>query len=134
MASNKIARYYHERQVHFLTKSVTYSDADIAGGSTVAFAFGLPANAFVMNTVVRIKTVFNAATTNVLTVGTNNPTSDNLVAAADVSEAAVATTTVNGPGILSTTASLDVFVKYTQTGTAATTGAADVVVTYVIWE
>lgn len=127
-------RRYHNQQVHYLTKSVTYSDSGIDVGGTVKFNASLPKNAFVTNTSVKVKTAFNAATTNVLTVGTNPNTTNDIVAAADVNEASAIGFNIAGPGVLSTTADLDVYVKFAQTGTAATAGAADIVVTYVVME
>jgi len=131
MANTVPAREYHTRQIHYLRKRVTYSDNGIAGGSTVKFANALPANAFITQTKVYVHTVFNAATTNVLTVGTNASTTNNIVAAADVNEASAQMFNVEGVGILDTSAPLDVYVKYTQTGTEATTGAATIVIAYV---
>jgi hypothetical protein len=128
------AREYHFRTIHYLTKQVTYSDAGIAGGSTVKFASALPANAFITNAFVDVKTVFNAGSTNVLTVGTNASTTNDIVAAGDVNEASAQVFAVTGVGVLDTSTPLDVYVKYTQTGTAAGTGAADIVVAYVIME
>lgn len=128
------ARQYHTRQVHYLTKSVTYSDAGIDAGGLVRFQDQLPANAFVTNSFVDVKEAFNAATTNVLTVGTNADTTNNIVAAGDVNEASAQMFEVTGVGVLDTSTPLDVYVKYTQTGTAATAGSADIVLEYVIME
>lgn len=130
----QINRQYHTRQVHYLTKSITYSDTDISGGSTVKFRNSLPPNACVTDTFVKVKTAFNAATTNVVTVGSNSATSNDIVASADVNEASAIGFLVAGPGVLNTSTSLNVYVKYTQTGTPATTGAADIVVAYVVME
>jgi hypothetical protein len=127
-------RQYHQRAIHYMTKSVTYSDTGIASGGVVKFNNGLPANAFITETFVKVKAVFNAATTNVLTVGTNGTTNTDIVSAGDVNEASAIMFNVLGVGVLNTSAALDVYVKYTQTGTAATTGAADIVVGYVIME
>jgi len=83
----------------------------------------LPKGAAIMGAVVGVPEVFNAGTTNVVTVGTlADP--DLLVEAGDVKEAAVGTTLVchRGGGLL--LADTEFFVWYTQTGAAATTGAA----------
>lgn len=128
------AREYHFRQLHTLRKSVSFSDTGIDGGSTVKFPAALPAGAFITGTKVYVNTVFNAATTNVLTVGTNSATTNNIVAAGDVNEASAQMFNVEGVGVLDTSAPLDVYVKYTQTGTAATTGAADIVIMYALDE
>lgn len=129
----KSARRYQTRQVHYLTKSVTYSDTAISAG-TVTFNNALPSNAFITETYVKVKAAFNAGTTNVLTVGTNTTTANDIVAAADVNEASAQMFVVAGVGVLDTSTPLDVYVKYTQTGTAATTGSADIVIGYVVME
>ena len=110
---------------------VDFNTANI--GSTNGVQFGvLPAGSVVARTWVQVTTVFNAATTNVLVVG---------VAADDdalmTSAVAVAGTAGNkiqsGPAATLTTptaADVAVFAKYTQSGTAATTGRAVVMVEY----
>lgn len=85
----------------------------------------IPKGATILHTVVEVSTAFNAGTTNVLVVG--NATTDNAyVAAGDVNEAAAGTTIVGKRTAL--TADTVVLAKYTQTGTAATTGVAVVTV------
>jgi hypothetical protein len=120
------------RQVaNTLKKRFQYNTPGIATG--VAFDNSLPANAVILAVLVEIITVFNAVTTNVVTVGTNSPTFNDLVAAADVNEAAVATTRVErgiGGSIMRGTADKVPKVMYTQSGTAATTGDAEVTILY----
>ncbi|MCA8902093.1 MAG: hypothetical protein KDA53_12670 [Hyphomonas sp.] len=128
------AREYHSRQVHYMTKSVSYSDAGIGNGGLVKFNNQLPPNAFHTKTIVDVKEAFNAATTNVLTVGTNSTTTNNIVAAGDVNEASAQVFEVAGVGVLDTSTPLDVYVKFTETGTEATAGSADIVLEYVIME
>lgn len=116
--------------VNTLKKTVNFDTVGISSG--VAFDNSLPIGAFILGTWVAIVTAFNAVTTNVLTVGTNSTTFNNLVAAADVDETAIATTQVLrgiGPTIAAS-ADITPYVKYTQSGTAATAGQAIVVITY----
>jgi len=125
------ARQLNQQQVHYLRIAVTYNDANIANGVGKQW---LPAGAIIIGTDVHIDSVFNAATTNVLTVGTNATSYDNIVAAADVNEGATGLTQnvkPTGTALGALTADAQVFVKYTQTGTAATTGKAYVIVKYV---
>lgn len=82
---------------------------------------------------VEIETAFNAATTNVLTVYGIDQDSNTIVllAAADVTEGTVGFYPANA-GLGKTTfagQNLTIYAAYTQTGTAATTGAARVHVT-----
>lgn len=119
------------RQVsNTLKKTVNFNDAGIASG--LAFDNSLPQAAFILLVLVEIVTVFNAGSTNVLTVGTNASTYNNIVNAGDVNEAATGVTNVTRGLGRSLTASADVvpFVIYTQTGGAATTGQAVVVIEY----
>lgn len=120
------------QNVQTICFTVSFDDANISSG---ALKGTLPAGAFVIGTDVLVTTDFNAGTTNVLTAGTNSTPYDNLVAAADVDETVNTLDINNLPtgtalGVLS--AAAGIYGKYTQTGTAATTGAAQFVVKYVV--
>jgi len=124
------ARRYHTSQTHYIRRKIDFNTA--ASGTQVEIG-RVPANAAVLRTVVSVTVAFNAATTNVLIVGTSGD-DDALVAAAGVDETAVGVTSVAPAtlaGVLSTSAATTVFAKYTQTGTAATAGSAIVTVEYV---
>lgn len=132
MASTTTARQTQFQQEHYLRFAVNFNDVGISSGVAKQT---LPAGAVITSTSVYIGAAFNAVTTNVLTVGTNDPTTlNNIVAAADVDET-VATTLTNGikptgTALGALTADAIVYVKYTQTGTAATTGSAIVIIKY----
>ncbi len=73
-----------------------------------------------------VTTVFNAATTNVLVLG-NTVTNNKYLAAADVNEAATGISPAGGVGpFTAETAAGNLIAAYSQTGAAATTGAAKV--------
>lgn len=120
------------RQVaNTLKKTVNFNDVGIAAG--VAFDNPLPKGAFITNVLCEIVTAFNAVTTNVLTVGTvNTPPYNNIINAADVNEAVTGVYQVTrGYGrALAAAADVNVVAQYTQTGTAATTGQAVIVIEY----
>lgn len=122
------------RQVtNTLKKIVNFNDPGIASG--VAFDNGLPSypqGAFITRVLVEIVAVFNAGTTNVLTVGTNATTYNDIVNAGDVNEALLGVTDVVRALGRSIAASGDkvIFAKFTQTGTAATTGQAVIVIEF----
>lgn len=119
------------RQVaNTLKKTVNFNDAGIAAG--VAFDNPLPQNAFILRVLVEIVAVFNATTTNVLTVGTVGATYNNIVAAADINEAVTGVYDVTRGLGRALTAAGDVlpYAQYTQTGTAATTGQAVIVIEF----
>lgn len=126
-----MAQTHYESLVHVLRKDVNF---DTAASGTPLKMGTLPQGAVVIGTTIGIKTAFNAATTNVLIVGTAAD-DDALVAAGGVDETAVAVTRVAPAtlaGAVAASADTDIFVEYTQSGTAATAGAAWVAVEYVL--
>lgn len=132
MSSTTTARQTQFQLVHYLRIAVNFNDTGI--GSGVAKQT-LPAGAIIIGTDVNILTAFNAVSTNVLTAGINGPTTNNnIVAAGDVDETAVALTQnvkPTGTALVSLAADSIVYVMYTQTGTAATTGAAIIIIKYI---
>lgn len=129
MASTTEPRQLPIQATHYLRKRVAFDTPGIGTAATVAVGV-LPAGAIVVDTVVKMQTAFNAGSTNVLIVGTSTD-DDEFVDADDVTEggtAAVRLTTGLG---YTTTANEIVYAQYTQTGTAATTGAADIIIAYV---
>lgn len=123
------ARQAPWQMVHYMRKTVSYSDTGISTG--VPFKHYLPSGASIMYVMVKVKTAFNAASTNVLTVGYNSTSYDNMVAAADVDESATEASMVLRGADLTVSSDQRVYIKYTQTGDAATTGSAEVVIAYV---
>src|SRR5262245_39879383 len=131
MPATPAARVSHVQAVHFLRFTVNFDEPGIATGVGKQ---SLPDGAIIIGTDVHVQTVFNAGTTNVLTVGTNAANFDNIIAAADVNEGATGLTkdvSPTGTALGPIAADVQVFAKYTQTGTAATTGRAQVIVKYV---
>lgn len=135
MATNTAAtaaRQYNYQLVHYKRFAVTYADSGISSGVRVAT---LPASAIILGTDVHVTTAFNAVSTNVLTVGGNSSSYNDIIAAGDVDETATGLTqnvkpTGSSLGVIA--ADRDVYVKYTQTGTAATTGLAQVIIKYAV--
>jgi hypothetical protein len=126
------ARQRPYQVVHTLRIKLNYNDAGIASGVGKQW---LPKGAVITSTSVYVGTAFNAGTTNVLTVGTNASAYDNIVAATDVTETAGGAITnaikPTGTALGPLAADSRVFVTFTQTGTAATTGSAIVLIHYV---
>jgi hypothetical protein len=123
------ARQSHEQQTHFLRKLVNFNDAGIAAGVLVGT---VPAGSLFASCRVYIATAFNAATTNVLNVGLT-ATGGELIGTAQAVPGTVGRkvgTAVDSIGA-PVAADADVFVSYTQTGTAATAGQAYVVIEYI---
>ena len=128
MATNTAATaavQYHQTMTHFLRKEVNFDDAGISSGVSMGI---VPAGSIIAAVVGSVETVFNAGTTNVLVIGTS-ANDDAYLAAADIDETTAAVTTYAGKGAL-VSADTEVFVKFTETGTAATTGKAQLVLVF----
>lgn len=122
------ARKNTQQVVHAIRGKVALGDVGIGTGIQIGT---IPAGSFVLPATVHVKTAFDAGTTNVLVVG-SSADDDGFVASAG---AAAGTAGVKGAltGAQSgavLTADTPVYIKYTQTGTAATAGAAEVVLPY----
>lgn len=124
------ARQDPRQVVNTLKKTINYNDVGIATG--VAFEQYLPQGAFISRVLIEIVVAFNAVTTNVLTVGTVGAAFNNIVAAADVNEAAVGVYDATRSLGRALTAAGNVLpvALYAQTGTAATAGQAIVLIEY----
>lgn len=96
---------------------------DTTGISTGVELCKLPKNIIVTRAVAVVGTAFNAGTTNVLTVGTNDDI-DNLLGSSDITEGTAGA--YSKQEFLELTSEKAVKAKFTQTGTAATAGAADI--------
>lgn len=130
MSPSGIARNDGSQNVHFLGRDVTYATVGIGTADTVKVG-RIPAGSFLCDCKVRITTAFNAATTNVLTVGQNATADTDIVAAGELNEGVTGVTVVLTGAALTFANDTDIYVRYTQTGTAATAGAATIIVTYI---
>lgn len=133
MATNSagsVARYTHENQTEVIRFGVNWNDAGITSGIGKQT---LPANAIVLRSYVQVDTAFNAATTNVLSVGIESSTYANMISnsAAAAGSLGLKVGVLSGTAIVPLAADSQVFVMYTQTGTAASAGHATVVIEYI---
>ncbi len=82
---------------------------------------------------VQVDVSFNAATTNVLSVGIEASTYANMISnsAAAAGTAGIKSGVLSGTALVPLAADSQVFALYTQTGTAATAGHATVVVEFI---
>ena len=126
------ARQYEKATVHYIRIGVTYSDTGISSG--VAKPVYLPAGAVILGTDVVLGASFNAQTTNVLTAGTNGTTANNIVATVTASAAGFGATNhaPTGTALGEIASDSQVYVKYTQTGTAATQGNAQIIIKFCV--
>ncbi|MFM9928205.1 hypothetical protein VLK31_34920 [Variovorax sp. H27-G14] len=121
------ARQFHTQQVHYLRFSPAFNTNGIAAGVQIGT---LPAGAQIVDATVNVTTAFNAATTNVLAVGTT-PTGAQVVTSAEAVAGTVGFKRGTAGGALSFAADTPLYCNFTQTGTAATTGAATIVIAFV---
>lgn len=114
------------------TLKVTINFGDVGLATGVPLANFLPQGAFIITALTEIVTAFNAGTTNPISVGTVGPAYNNIVVATDVTSAtpAVYASTVGRGRSLTAAGDVQPFVKYTPTGTAATTGQAVILIEY----
>lgn len=134
MATNTagtVARDYHKQMIHYLRLGISFSDNGVAKVVGV-----IPAGSQIINLIsgVFVRTVFNAATTNTLNIGTT--ADDDLYATllALGTKAFVALDESAATGLVNTfyvTVDTTITATVVLTGTAATTGTAEVVIAYI---
>lgn len=127
MSLSGTARNLGIQAVHYFRKTVNFDDIDIGTGVKLGT---IPANARIIDCMLVVETVFNAGTTNVLTVGTSGGSNADVAGSSDVTEGTVGAYRSTAGSKLTFSADTDINVMYTQTGTAATTGKATVMVAY----
>lgn len=83
----------------------------------------IPHSVIITRAVAVVQTAFNAGTTNVLTVGANSD-ADNILGSSDITEGTAGT--YSKQLFLEAAKGASVKAKFTETGTAATAGAAEI--------
>lgn len=120
------ARQYATQQVHYLRKSITYSN-----NGTALTVGVIPAGSLILKPMsgVQVTTVFNAGTTNVLDIGTS---ADDDLFATDLALGSLAFVPLDEAiGGFLVAADTTITATVGLTGTAATTGAGEVVICYI---
>lgn len=121
------ARQYHQTMVHFLRKSIAFGDT-----TAVAQTIGvIPSGSLILKAMsgVHITTVFNHGTNNLLDVGT---TANDDLFGTDLSLATATFVPLDeAVGGYLVTADTTITCTPDLTGTAGTTGAAEVVICYI---
>jgi len=123
--------------VHYLRKGIEYNATGIATDATVKVGI-LPAGALPLFTMVVVTTAFNAGTTNPIDVGVSG-NEDAFVdggTTGDATDADADATTAGGYIVWRAAGQIissdtTIYVTYTESGTAASAGAAEIVVAYV---
>lgn len=119
------ARQYHQQMVHYLRLGLVFGDNGVA--KTVGV---IPAGALILKALsgVQVTTVFNAGTTNVLDIGTS---ADDDLFATDLAMGALAFVPLDEAVSPLVAADTTITATLGLTGTAATTGAAIVVIAFI---
>ena len=137
---NVVQRIYQTQQTGYYRITVNFNDPNI-GSTTSPPAFGaLPQHAYISSLSCHVLTAFNAASTNVFTMGTKPTTANELIDAAtstksiDESSATYQSiTSATSLGEAQTSAGdVTLYAKYTQTGTAATAGKLTCVLEFIL--
>jgi hypothetical protein len=132
MATNTtgtVAREYDMQVLHFIRRSVSFDTPLISTDDTILVGV-LPAGAVIYDAIVKVSTAFNAATTNYINVGIAGD-DDGIVDQTDLDLPAAEWQSSRRGCDLTITSDTPVYVTYDQSGTAATTGAAEIIVAYI---
>ena len=121
-----VARQYHHQMVHFLRKTVGYGD----DGTELTVGI-VPSGSTILKPMsgVQVSTAFNAATGNVLQVGTD--ANDNLFMTSGALGTATFVPLDEAIGGYLVTADTTITATVELTGTAATAGSGEVVICYI---
>lgn len=104
----------------FHAGTVKFNTKDIATGAVIC---EVPKGTIVTRAIAVVGTAFNAATTNVLTIG-KKTSKNEILGADDITEGTAGT--YNKSVFVDMGSETEIYAKYTQTGTAATAGSADI--------
>lgn len=141
-----LPRYFNSQQTAYIRAAFQISTNATLGCSTnncvvkVGTA-NLPYNAAVLRATVSVTTAFNGVTTDVVSIGTTSANANELASSCNVHAAGVVACTMGtNPGTATgagtaqsgTNGGFDLFIKYTNTGGVATSGAAIVVVEFAL--
>lgn len=130
MATNTagtVARNFNKQMIHYLRKGITFAD----DGTTVTVGV-IPAGSLIIKPIsgVAVTTVFNAGSTNVLDVGPSTDSGTDLWAT-DLALGALAFVPLDEAVTLLVSVDTVVQAAVDLTGTAATTGAAEIIIAYI---
>jgi len=124
------------QEVCYIRATINWNDNSIGNG---VWAFTLPANAYILAADLDVTTAFNAGTNNNLTIGATATGTDFLAATSMASTGITHLTSAAGLGVAVTgntakqtaiNSAVPVYIRYVQSGTAATAGVATIVLTF----
>jgi hypothetical protein len=117
------ARVYHTQQIHYIDAVLNYDSGVVTVGT-------LPAGAIILKPIsgLQVNVAFNAASTNVIDIGT---TANDDLYATDLAGGTVAFVPLDEAVTQVLTADTTFTATYAQTGTAASAGSGRVVICYI---
>jgi hypothetical protein len=137
-------RMFPSQQTHYLRFSFNFNSCVLASGSCTLKVGAVPYNAWVLRAYQQIVTSFNSLTSDNLSIGVTSTSANELVANQSIAAAAGGATaltvistaagTVKTGDLATSTNTIgsgfDIWVKWTQVGTAASAGAANYIIEY----
>lgn len=109
------------KPVWFCAGTVKFNTTDVSTGAELC---KIPHDCTITRAVAKVNTAFDAGTTNVLTIGTTTANANELLGSDDITEGTAGTYSKNH--FVNAAANTPIVAKYTQTGTAATAGEAEI--------
>lgn len=114
--------------------TINFNTTGVATGSALCKVQASVAKPVMLEISAQVVTAFNGGTTNVLTLGTSAGSNDQYIAAADITEATPGFYPA-APVRVRLEADTTITARYTQTGTAATTGKARFIIRFTpLWD
>ena len=123
MVAPSQARVYHTQQIHYIKATLNFNSGVVTIGT-------IPSGATIMKPIsgANVNVAFNAGTTNVIDIGT---TANDDLYATDLAGGTIAFVPFDEAVTQKLAADTTFTATYAQTGTAATAGSADVIISYV---
>lgn len=123
------ARQYTHCCLHFYRRTIAYNTPKVGTAATIKIGT-IPAGAVIYDAIVKVNTAFNAATTNLINVG-SEATPDSIIDETDLDLSLAEFQSSRRGCDLSFSTATPIYVTYTQSGTAATAGEAEIIIMYV---
>jgi hypothetical protein len=125
MAAGSDARQFHTQQIHFLRKSIAYTDED-----TELTVGKIPAGATILKPLsgLNVDVAFDLGSTNIVDIGTD--ADPNLYGTA-LAAGSIAFVPLDEAVAMTVAAETTITATYSGTGTAATAGNGEIVIAYV---
>jgi hypothetical protein len=128
VTGNQVREYTHS-SLHYYRRTIAFDTPAVGVVETIDIGT-LPAGAVIYDAIVKVNTPFNAAGDNLINVGIAG-TPDAIVDETDIDATSAEFQSSRRGCDLSFAVDTPIFATYTQSGTAATAGEAEIIVLYV---